>query len=315
VNRTLFNDLEMSFTKYILKGGFMKKCNVLLKAGLFLLLMSLAMSGVAFGQTDPRGAMPAPVGTAGLLTYYRHIEGHNQFDNNGNIVSKDYNYTANISMLRPLYYGNVFGIDYLANLIVPFGDKQVTKPGVIDQRATGIGDPQIIVGFWPLKNREKGLYLMPNLYVTAPLGDYQNDRAVNMGANRWAVKPELNFTWRLKDWCMELQANVEFYSENSNYGASGKVSKKDPVAYITTHVTYDINKSIWVGVSGWWGWGGRTTNNDVISTDEMSTGTGMLSFNYKITDNWSILANYARDFQVQNGPAVDQTRLRLAYVW
>ena len=69
----------------------MKKWNVLFKAGLFLLpLMSLAMSSVAFGQTDPRGATPAPPGTAAMILYYRHIVGHEQFTD-GKLVSKDYN--------------------------------------------------------------------------------------------------------------------------------------------------------------------------------------------------------------------------------
>lgn len=292
----------------------MKRNYVALNSGLVLLLMWLVMSSAAFGETDPRGAMPAPPGTAATALYYRHISGNEQY-NNGKCVSKDYDYKANISILRPAYWNKVFGFDYNVNLLLPFGEKELNKHGGIHQSASGLGDPQLVLAFWPVANHEQGIYLQPAVYLTMPLGDYENDRSINMGANRWAVKPELDFTWKYKDWVIEFMANAEFYSDNDEHGIDNLTSEKDPAYQLGSHVTYTINKSFWAGVSGWWTWGGRTCINGIKSNDDVSTGTGMLSLNYQITENWALLAQYAHDFDVENGPSVDQTRIRLFYRW
>lgn len=292
----------------------MKKWNALIGMGAILLIMSLGLSSVAYSQTDPRGAIPPPHETAGVLLYYRHIQGHEGYVD-GNRVSKDTNLTSNISIVRPAYWGKLWDIDYNVNLILPFGDKQLMRPGAIDQTATGMGDPQLAGALWPIANREKGLYLAPMIYVTAPFGEYHSDRVVNMGANRWAVKPELDFTWRYEKWCFELQQNIEFYSDNDQYTSSNRTSSKDPVYVSLAHVSYDVTKSFWVGGSAWWTGGGETKVNGVKQNDDLANWTGMFSLNFKLTDNVSLLANYAHDFNVENGPGVDQIRLRLFYSW
>ena len=48
-----------------------------------------------------------------------------------------------------------------------------------------------------------------SIRVLAPTGDYNPDRLLNVGANRWAVKPELGYMIPLATkWLLELEAGV-----------------------------------------------------------------------------------------------------------
>jgi hypothetical protein len=291
-----------------------QKWHVLFKVGLLLLLVWLAMPRVAFGQLDPRTAIPAPPGTASIFTYYRHISGNDLYRNEIK-VSENFNFSADIGIIRPVYWNQVFGYDYILNLIVPFGERSLRIPNVLDQTTSGLGDIQLVAGLWPYANREKGLYLVPGVYVTVPSGNYDNEKSVNMGANRWAFKPELDFTWKSGKWCVELQSNIEFYTDNDEFGANKLTLERDPVITAGSHVTYDITKSFWAGASLGWVWGGGTRVNGINANDELSTGVWMLTMNYRITKHWGILMNYASDFAVKNGPALNQIRFRLGYSW
>ena len=50
-----------------------------------------------------------------------------------------------------------------------------------------------------------------------PLGQYDDTRLVNVGTNRWSVKPELGISKALGRWTLELAPAVTFYSENDDF--------------------------------------------------------------------------------------------------
>lgn len=52
------------------------------------------------------------------------------------------------------------------------------------------------------------------LTVSAPTGNYRNDRAINAGASRWGFKPEIGTTIGRGRWINEISLGVWFFTPN-----------------------------------------------------------------------------------------------------
>jgi len=59
---------------------------------------------------------------------------------------------------------------------------------------------------------EQDLIIGASLRVTAPLGDYDNTRLVNLGTHRWSFKPEIGVSQSLGPWTVEALAAVMLYT-------------------------------------------------------------------------------------------------------
>ena len=61
--------------------------------------------------------------------------------------------------------------------------------------------------------------------VTAPLGQYDNERLLNIGTNRWSLKPELGISHALGDWIIEGAAAVTVFTDNSEFFSGQKLEQ------------------------------------------------------------------------------------------
>jgi hypothetical protein len=89
-------------------------------------------------------------------------------------------------------------------------------------RASGVGDLIYIptVGFGLVQNAETNTHTWFAFtpYVTLPTGRYDSDRFLNVGANRWTVRPQLVVGQRfMKAFTAELMANVGFHGDNDEF--------------------------------------------------------------------------------------------------
>src|SRR5262249_33692898 len=56
-----------------------------------------------------------------------------------------------------------------------------------------------------------------SLTVTAPTGQYDGTKLINIGTNRWALKPELGLSVPAGHWTFELYAGAWFYTPNDDF--------------------------------------------------------------------------------------------------
>jgi hypothetical protein len=88
--------------------------------------------------------------------------------------------------------------------------------------------------------------------VTAPTGDYENNRALNMGVNRWSARVALPFMFTLGDWIpgeittLEILPSVWFYGDNDN--SFGSNLEQDAMYTLEAHITRDITASTFVSL-------------------------------------------------------------------
>jgi hypothetical protein len=118
-----------------------------------------------------------------------------------------------------------------------------------------------------------------SIVVSVPTGLYYKDKRINLGSNRWAVKPEVGVSKRFKRVYAEAYTGVWFYTNNDEF-LSNKTLKQQPVLSLQTHVSYYFKNQMWIGVNGNWFNGGETLVDNTPSGD--------LKDNYRVGATWSV---------------------------
>lgn len=105
-----------------------------------------------------------------------------------------------------------------------------------------------------------------SLQVRPPWGQYDDDRLVNNGTNRWSVKPELGVSKALGSWTFEFSGAVNFIGDNDDYLDGGRL-EQDPIYSVQGHLIYGFASGIWLAADATWYTGGRTTVDGVPGDD------------------------------------------------
>jgi hypothetical protein len=105
-----------------------------------------------------------------------------------------------------------------------------------------------------------------SIKVIAPTGQYDPTRLVNIGANRWAFKPEIGYTGKVRSLVIDAFAGVWLFAANDDFFGSaadpgGATRTQDPIAAFELHVSYDVKPRLWVSADVNYWRGGRTSVN------------------------------------------------------
>jgi hypothetical protein len=98
--------------------------------------------------------------------------------------------------------------------------------------------------------QKKATVVGASLQVGMPTGQYDDDKLLNVGANRWYIKPEIGLSIPWKKWSFEFAAGVRIFSDNDSF-VDGATLSQDPIYNIQSHVIYDLRPvPTTVGVPG-----------------------------------------------------------------
>ena len=64
---------------------------------------------------------------------------------------------------------------------------------------------------------KQDLIVGASLQVSPPWGQYDADRLVNIGSNRWSFKPEVGISKATGPWTLEAQAAATFFTDNDDF--------------------------------------------------------------------------------------------------
>ena len=118
-----------------------------------------------------------------------------------------------------------------------------------------------------------------SLVASVPIGLYYKEKLINLGSNRWALKPEVGISRRFKRFYGEAYAGVWFFTDNREYLVD-KTQEQDPVVSLQGHIAYYFKNQMWIGLNGNWFNGGETFVDN--------TPTGDLKDNWRIGAIWSV---------------------------
>jgi hypothetical protein len=106
-----------------------------------------------------------------------------------------------------------------------------------------------------------------SLQVSAPLGQYDNSKLLNLGNNRWSFKPGLGISKAWGPWTFEVVPSVTIFSDNTDF-FGGNTFAQAPIYAVQAHILYTFQSGVWMALDGIYFTGGHTTLNGVKSDNE-----------------------------------------------
>ena len=131
------------------------------------------------------------------------------------------------------------------------------------------------------KSKKSNTVVGAAVAVSMPFGDYNNQRLINLGANRWVVRPQLGVTHTHGQWTSEITGSVFWYGDNNEFWQGNKL-ETDPLWALQAHVIYSFKPGLWASISTGYGWGGEGTVNGDAKNNPSGNWLTALSFGFPI---------------------------------
>jgi len=172
-------------------------------------------------------------------------------------------------------------------------------------RRRGFADPFMrfsinLLGAPPLKGKEYVQYRRDNPVTTTvgaaigirlPLGDYNEDWLINLGNNRFVVRPQLGVLHQRNKWQFELTGSVFLFQDNDEFW-QGTVREQEPLWFAQGHVIYAFKPRWWASASFGYAYGGRNEINGDKKEDAYRKRYLALSMGFPITASQSMKVTY-----------------------
>jgi len=240
---------------------------------------TLALAGGAAGaqSIEPRAFSNTPVGTNFLIAGYAYTRGSLEFDTAVPVTdARLHTSNAVVAYVRAL---DVFGTSGKVDVIVPYtwlSGSADYAGAPIERVVDGFADPafRLSVNLYgapaltldQFKDYRQDLIVGASLQVTAPWGQYDDRRVVNIGTHRWTVKPQVGISQAIRAWTLEATLAATFFTDNRDF-YGGSVRAQDPLYSLQGHVIYNFPSGIWASLDATYFVGGRTTLNGTLNSD------------------------------------------------
>ena len=280
---------------------------------------------MAAQELTPRLYAPAPTGGNIVVLSYGRSTGALLFD--PSLPFDDVNAAINNGSLL---YGRTFGIlGRSANVVVglPYvwGDidgyvvdeyQSISRSGLADLRmqmtVNVLGGPALTPKEFASHRPDTIVGL--SLAVVPPTGQYDPTKLINIGSNRWSVKPQLGVSKTIGPWYLEFYGGVWFFTNNTDF-FGGSVREQDPLGAFQAHVSYTFKPRLWLAANATFYTGGRTTLNGVDKADVQSNSRLGVTLGVPLGRRSSLKVAWATGFTTRVGADFDTIGVALQTVW
>lgn len=281
--------------------------------------------GVVAQDVEPRRWTPLPVGTTVVGLGVIRGEGDVAFD--PLLKLEETTVETTTTEVSVVHAFDLFG--QTARVDVRLPQQHARWEGLLDgaprtRDVRGLGDPRVrlsvnLVGAPALSGNAFQAYHASQavntvvgaaLAVTLPLGEYDEDRLLNLGSNRFAVTPQLGAVHSRGHWSYELTGSVSLFTGNSEFLVD-QTREQDPLFALQAHVVYAPGP--WFASLGAaYDWGGESTVDGVAKGDYRETLFFGLSAGISIDRQSSVQVAYVGS-RAQKDIGSDSDNVGLAY--
>jgi len=247
-------------------------------------------------DAEPRSYSNAPVGLNFLVAGYAYTRGGIAFD--PALPIDNVHLQTNSGVLAYVHAFGIAGMSAKFDAIVPYmwlsgsADYQgqpLTRDvnGPVDPRfrlsVNLFGAPALSAE--QFASYRQDLIIGLSLQVSAPLGEYDSSRVVNIGTNRWSFKPEIGLSKALGPWTLEAAGAATLFTDNRDF-FGGSVRAQRPLYAMQAHAIHTFRNGMWASLDATYFAGGRTTIE------------GQLDNN--LQQNWRVGATFALPLDRRN---------------
>jgi hypothetical protein len=221
-------------------------------------------------ELAPRSYWPTPVGTRLVITGYSLSTGDIVTDASLPITGVD-------SRIHSLVMGYQQTLDVLgrtanARIEVPYvvgttkgiafgqpAERDVNGPGdvALTFSINLLGAPAMDRQAFVAMLRDPNPILGASLRIVAPTGEYDDERFINIGANRWSGRLQLGYIHPFGNrWILELAAGAWLFGTNDDF--VGMTRTQDPIFAGEAHLIRIMRSGTWLSLDGNYYAGGRS---------------------------------------------------------
>ncbi len=256
-------------------------------------------------------------------------------DTEANIIIANYARHLTLFNRASSFAFNVAGggvdLDVNTNLVPPgFLPPGVTPGDSLRQSATGYADPSVqldvnIFGTPRLKSGVDLLNYEPTWTIDAavmlafPVGEYDSDKLVNMGLNRWYGRFALPIKYHFGVFSpgymssLEITPSVWLFAENDDF--VGQKMENDPLWQIEAHLTHDFTRSFFGSLDMLYRSGFQSEINGIEVGDELNVGNLGFTLGYQATGNLAIRTGYSSNLFGDSDLDNSIIRIQFVYAW
>lgn len=261
----------------------MLPCRGIKKRFVLCVPAALGLIGAAGAQDlEPRAYANIPVGLNFLIVGYSYLWGGITVD--PTIPLEDAELRAHGAVFAYARSLEVFGQSGKVDAILPAAwlsgtatfagqPRERDISGSADPKfrfsANLYGAPALTLAEFP--SFEQDVIVGASVQVSAPGGQYDSDKLVNLGTNRWSVKTELGVSKRWGPVTLELAGDGTFYTDNDQF-LGHQTRSQQPIYAVQGHLIYSFPYGIWGALDGTW-YGGGTTRIDGRANRDLQEST------------------------------------------
>ena len=205
----------------------------------FILICSLTYIIGYSQELEPRAINNLPVGTNFAIAAYSYAQGNLLLD--PALPIEDLNSNIHSGLLAYVRSIRFFDLSAKVDVVIPF-----------------ILDDWEISEFQNYKPKNvSGL----SVQIIVPTGNYDPGELINVGSNRWAIKPQWGFARNFNKWIVESYVSMWLFTNNTNFLNGNELSQK-PLYTFKVHVIKELPKKMWIAFNTGYAKGGKIELNN-----------------------------------------------------
>jgi hypothetical protein len=292
------------------------------------LLMAALGNGIAVAQElTPRAYWPTPIGTNALVLGYQRNTGDIVIDPSLPITGVE----SEIDYFQATYQRSfsLFGRSASAQLSLPFADgltEGTVEGEFLQRKTTGITDARLRMavnllgapamdaeGFRALRADPKTI-IGASLLVQVPTGEYNSDKLLNLGTNRWSAKPAIGMIVPLRPtWLLEIELGAWFYGDNDNF--LGEIREQDPIISTEIHLVKRIRPGFWASLDANFYRGGETRVGSDFNDDLQRNSRAGVTLVFPVRGRHAIRGSFSTGVSTRSGGDFEMYSLSYFFSW
>ena len=235
------------------------------------------------------------------------------------------------SILSANLVGGSVDVEFDTTLTPP----EFLPPGVVpgtsfSQSASGYADPSVqldvnLFGTPPINaifdylNYEPTWTLDAAFMLGVPLGQYDNDKVVNLGLNRFYGRFAFPFKYHFRVFTAGYMSSVEvipsvwIFTENDDF--LGQNLQNDPMWQLEAHWTHDFTRHFYGSIDLLYRNGFQSEINDVKLGSDLEIGNLGFTLNFQVTDNVTVRTSFSSNIFGDSDIDTSMIRLQFVYAW
>jgi hypothetical protein len=290
--------------------------------------MALLLAGGAVAQElTPRAYWPTPDGTNVLAVAYQFTTGDIVTDPSLPLTGVDSTIDYFLASYQRTF--NFSGRTATLQLSLPFarGDTEGLVEGEYRRRdVSGMGDTRLRFAVnlkgAPSMDRAGFQALLANpepiigasVILQFPTGQYDADKYINLGANRWALKPAIGFIWPFhRRWMLEAEVGAWIFGDNEDF--VGQTREQEPIVSMEAHLISIIRRGIWASLDANYYVGGKTTVDNIERGDLQRNSRFGATVYLPFRLRHAVRMSWSTGVVTESGGDFTMVALSYVYVW